>query len=295
MPFFVKMNSFVYRIELIFISTLLLISCHKEEKVVEPEIIFLDRNSVFCDTIMEMGANMKFVIKAESGEGVPITNLVVSSGENVFLDSGLYANSLIYELNIAKGIAESETWSFLVMNKSRKTKNISVTITLADSSEFNPVTTITGIRMGAQQSPIYGSFYSVVKDSLYNMFSACSNQHDIDIVFYYSTYESTLSSPNEADAPSVFSGSCGIAEWSVRNETRYFLTDLTQQDFNCITNDSILIASYNPVASTRKGKYASPGNVWSFRLMNGKLGLIYVNETVPGADGSILFSLKVQQ
>lgn len=290
---------YVQRIEFLFISLFLLplifLSCNKEESSDEPEIVLLDFNSVHSDTCMTMGSNMRFVMRAFSGDDDPITNLVVSSGGDVYLDSGLYSNNLMYELNITKGSPVSETWTFFVMNKGRKTNSISVTITLADSSEFNPVITMTDIRMGAQNNTDYGSFYSADSNTVHNMQSACAIQDIIDIIYYYGTYECTLSSPNEADAPSIFTGSCGLAEWTVKNESRYFLTPLSGTDFNLITNDSLLIASYNAVSSTRKGKNIVPGQVWSFRLHTGKLGLMYVSETQPGTGGSILFSLKVQQ
>jgi hypothetical protein len=287
------------RIELLFTSLLMIsilfTSCNKDDKPVIPVIsLVADTATIHTDTCLSMGDNMKFVIAASS-ENIPLTNLVVSCGESVYLDSGLYTNNMLYELNVVKGSSPSETWSFVVMNKDRQIKSVSVTITLSDSSDFNPVITHTGIRMGAQDNSLYGSFYSADSNTVHFMQSACTNQDVIDIIYYYGTYECTLSSPNETEAPAIFTGSYGLAEWTVKNESRYFLTSLSVTDFDQISNDSILIASYNPVGSTRKGKNVVPGQVWSFRLHTGKLGLMYVSETQQGTDGSLLFSLKVQQ
>ena len=294
---------YTLRIEILFITIVLFVlsSCQKKEDSVEaPEVTFLNMNSVYCDTSLMMGSNMKFIIKASGSEAFPITNLVVKSGSGVFLDSGLYSSDFVYELNITKGNAASETWSFFVMNKARQSKTIQVTITLSDSSDFNPVDTYTQVRIGAQSHTSIGSFWSPADNTVHFLSSACQIQEAIHFIYYYGTgalavNECTLSSPNDNDVPSVFTGPCGLAEWNVRNESRYLLTSLNEQDFNQVSNDSLLIASYDPILAKRKGKNAAPGQVWSFRFQNGKLGLMYIHESIHGVDGSLLFSVKIQQ
>lgn len=291
------------RIEILFITIIVFIlsSCQKKEDNVEaPEVSFLNMNSVYCDTSLMMGSNMKFIIKASGSEVFPITNLVVKSGSGVFLDSGLYSANVLYELNIAKGPSATESWSFFVMNKARQSKAIQVTITLSDSSDFNPVDSYTQIRLGAQNNTSIGSFWSPADNTVHFLSSACQIQEAIHFIYYYGTgslavNECTLSSPNDNDAPSVFTGTCGLAGWNVRNESRYLLTSLNEQDFNQVSNDSLLIASYDPILAKRKGKNAAPGQVWSFRFQNGKLGLMYIHEAIHGTEGSILFSIKIQQ
>lgn len=288
------------RIELIFIS-LIIFSCQKEKDATEkPEVKLVKQNSIYCDTTLMMGENMKFVVMANGSEEFPITNLVVRSGNGVFLDSGLYAGNITYELNITKGSLASETWSFFVMNKARQSQTIQVTVTLADTSSFSPVLTFSDIRLGAQDHSLSGSFWSPGDNTVHFQTSACTVQEMIHIIYYYgvndlAVNECTLSSPNDNDAPAVFTGPCGLAEWGVRNESRYLLTTLTDLEFQQITNDSILIASYDPVLAKRKGKNAAPGQVWSFRLQNGKLGLMLISETIHGTGGSVLFTVKLQE
>ena len=298
MPFGkVTLNKYYFRYAFIFISLFVFSSgCEKEKEVQNPPAIefVADTSSVFRDTTLEMGSNMKFLIKIVS-EHSPVTNLVVYCGEDVFLDSGLYSNNINFELNVTKGSMTSEKWTFTAMNKSRLTSSINATIFLSDSSDFNPVTSYPNIQIGAQNNSQLGSFWASATNTVHFLQQACAIQSEIDIIYYFDIYECTLSSPNESDAPPIFPVTCGLGEWTVKNETRYLLTGITEQEFDQISNDSLLIALYHPIDAKRKGKNAAPGQVWSFRLQNGKLGLICINETTHGTDGSVLISIKLQQ
>lgn len=275
--------------------------CHKEAVTDdEPVLSFLNDSSVYRDTTLAMGSMMKFRVQATGSEDNPITNLVVKADGAVYLDSGLYSKQVVYELSIQKGSLPVEVWSFFVMNKGRKSHTIQVSVRLADSSSFSPINTYDQVRLGAQSNTNVGSFWAPSDNTVHFLTSACQIQESIHFIYYYgvgalAVNECTLSSPNENDAPSVFTGPCGLSDWTTRNESRYLLTALTEQDFQQVTNDSLIIASYSPVLAKRKGKNAAPGQVWSFSIQSGKLGLMYIHETIPGIDGSILVTVKLQQ
>ncbi len=299
----------LYRIANLFISlfwgiTLLSLilfttGCQKTEIQLETPVIEIltDSGCISADTSVTMGNHMTFRIKAK-GEEVPLTNFVVTynnGATSYYLDSGMYCKEMIYELTVTKGASAFEEWTFFVMNKARITASISLRVMLDSGAVFSPIEQH-NITLGAQNNTLYGSFFSFTSDSIYTLEEAFNNQALIDISYYYhATYESTLSSPNDNDAPSMFTGTYGIGNWTVRNESRYNLTTLTSFDFNNITNDSLLIASYDVVNAKRKGKNIVPGQVWAFRIASGKLGLIYVEETEAGVSGKVVLKIKIQE
>jgi len=244
-----------------------------------------------------MGSLMKFKIKAQS-EVMPLTNFVITynnGSEEYFLDTGIYSHNFEYTLEIIKGIATEETWKFFVMNKSRESSYVSLKIALDTGGVFGAIKTY-NITLGAQNNTQAGSFFSFSDESVYTLEQAFNNQQLVDISYcYYTESESTLSSPNDNDAPSVFTGTYGISNWQYRNEARYNITSLTSLDFDNVLNDSLLIASYDVVGAKRKGKNIETGQVWAFRIQSGKIGLIEVGNIETGTGGNAALKIKIQE
>lgn len=294
-------NSFISLLLGITLLSLILFATGCQKTCIQSETpvieILADSSCISADTSVTMGSNMTFRIKAK-GQEVPLTNFVVTYNNGTtsyYLDSGMYCNEIIYELSVTKGASAFEEWTFFVMNKARMTASISLRVVLDSGAVFSPIEQY-NITLGAQDNTFFGSFYSFTSDSIYTLEEAFNNQPLIDISYYYhTTYESTLSSPNDNDAPSMFTGTYGIGNWTVRNESRYNLTTLSSFDFNNITNDSLLIASYDIVNAKRKGKNIVPGQVWAFRIASGKLGLIYVEGTETGVSGKVVLKIKIQE
>ncbi len=285
---------------LLFLFAIIGISgCRKTDVATETPVIEIlaDSACISTDTSLTMGSKMTFRVKAK-GQDVPLTNFVVTYNNgttNYYLDSGIYCHEMVYELTVTKGVSSFEEWTFFVMNKARITSAVSIRIELDSGAVFGSIEQH-NITLGAQGNSTYGNFYSFTSDSVYTLEEAFNNQALIDISYYYHTlYESTLSSPNDNDAPSIFTGSYGINNWTVKNESRYNLTTLTATDFENITNDSLLIASYDVVNAKRKGKNIIPGQVWAFRIASGKLGLIYVEAIESGESGKADFKIKIQE
>ncbi len=297
-----KKNNF--RVAYLFISIsflffmLIFLSCKNEVKDIAPEIkLKIDTATIWKDTVLHPGHLMNFEIEASSGE-IPITNLVISLNngtEQVFLDTGMYTHTLRYKVSINKGISQKETWTFMVMNEQRQKSFISVTIHLLPGTQFGEIDTVSMITIGAQGNTTTGSFFSIETQQTYFLEQAYGNQALIDMIYYYDIYESTLSSPAENDVPSIFTGTFGISNWSIRNESRYNLTQLSGNDFDAASNDSLLIVSYDPVNAKRKGKFAKPGDVWAFRNQHGKLGLLYIHSITGSTQGQMVCSVKIQK
>jgi len=273
--------------------------CKKTETLKEkPCIEFLaDSACIFKDTLLPMGTVMKFKIKA-TALSVPMTNLVVSfnnGSEQVFLDTGIYLNEFYYNLEIVKGASASERWTFMVMNKDREMVSVNAVIGIDTGAVFGSIKEY-NITLGAQDNTLTGHFFSFTTEEISTLEEAFNNQQWIDIAYYYhSVYESTLSSPNDNDAPSIFTGTYGVSNWQIRNEARYNLTTLSPADFDFANNDSLLIASYDVVNAKRKGKNIVAEQVWAFRIQSGKIGLMKIDSIVPNTNGQVDLSIKIQE
>ena len=213
-------NTLRYVFFIMSLGFIFFISCKKEHSNIPPEISFITDSGFVCsDTALPLGTIFKIGIRAMGAEN-NITFLNVNTDDGILrtaLDSGMNHKEIYYEKNIIKSNAEKETWIFTVMDRNRNKKNISLTINKAASSSFGSIRTYSNITLGAQNNTLNGGFFSLHNGLTYFYPAAEQNKDIIDIIYYYDIYNATLSSPNESDAPTVFSGLSG---WLPKNETR---------------------------------------------------------------------------
>lgn len=182
----------------------------------------------------------------------------------------------------------------MVMDRERNKDSVQVLLMKSETSHYGDIITYSEIILGAQENTTQGSFFAFSNGDILGLDSAFLNQTLVDLIYYYGQYEATLSSPGEAEAPSYFTGPSGIANWTVKNETRYDTTSLSLQDFDESLNDSLLLAVYEPAAGKRKVKFVAPGMVISFKSQAGRIGLLKITGTEPGAAGTLHFSVKIE-
>jgi hypothetical protein len=178
------------------------------------------------------------------------------------------------------------------MNRRRQISNISFTISKATVSLWGAIQTYDPVILGGQLNPVRGGFFSLVNGQTFTYNQASADPGLTDIIYYFGSYEATLSSPMESEAPNFFPD---LLNWSVRNETRYDTTLLSPAVFYQAHNDSLLLTSYEPVNGKRKAKFLVPGMVIAFRNQAGKAGLLLINKVTPGSDGEVECSIKVQK
>lgn len=277
---------------------LFLSSCTKETGSLPPSLIFLTGSGfVSHDTALSIGQTIHVGIEAR-GEGASITYFHVGLDNGLpqtMLDSGMNQQTFRYETSITKTASPSERWEFLVMDRNRRFNSIVMTLFRDTTSQYMPIKAIPDVLLGAQSNPSAGSFFSIGANHRYFLDEAYLVQDSIDMIYYFDKYDATLSSPAEADALTVFPGPTGLANWMVKNETRYDTTGIAPAAFLLSANDSLILAAYEPANLKRKAKYIQPGMVISFRNPVGKLGLIYVKEVVQGTAGHVLMDVKIQQ
>jgi hypothetical protein len=299
----IKMKLHSLRVAKYFISVLLIAglsySCSKDKTHPSPMLYLInDLGYLAGDTSLPIGSKRRIGIIASAAD-FNLTYLNVSiddgNGKQTLLDSGFNVSSLNWSRELIKTSADIETWTITIMDKERNTSSVSIVLSKSPTLVYGNITTFNNIQLGAQNNSSIGSFFSLSTGNIYTLSQAFSAQSDIDIAYYYGTYLSTLSSPNETEAPTFFTGVNGIANWTVKNETRYDTTNVSNTAFQSSTNDSLILAVYNPIDAKRKAKYLSPGMLLSFIDHQGKLGMIEIVSLSPGDTGHVVMNIKKQQ
>lgn len=283
------------------ILSIIINSCKKENNAGSPPVISLkvDSGYVHTDTTVFIGKTFKAGIIAARGDA-NITNFMIklnSNGTETYLDSGLNSAGFNIVKYFTKGVNYQDIWTFIVRDKTGKSASISIKIKADSNSVYGPVFTIPSVIMGAQNDTTVGSFLDIKTVTVYNLAQAYTVQDSIDLCYYYDFLQgdaNVISSPAANIDPSVYTGQYALANWTIKNETRFLATTLTQTDFDGVTNDSLLIASFNYPLSKRKAKNLAAGNIYSFETSKGKFGLFRVLN-VTGTDmGTVEIMIKIQ-
>ncbi len=273
-------------------------SCQKDQAPGPPQITFIyEKGYISHDTTIEPGQKVKVGIRAVGPDAnLTYFSIRLNDGKSqIFLDTGFNTPLLDYNLELIKTTAPMEKWTFLIMDRNRIEQSVQIVLTKSDIPKWRKIRSMTDIILGGQENSATGSFFSLADTLVMNLQQAFENQAMVDMVYYYGQYESTLASPNEAEAPGFFTGPKGIANWTVKNETRYDTTVITSQVFDASENDSLILSAYEPTAGKKKGKYLQPGMVFSFKSPDGKLGLIKIQDVQPASTGSVKLTIKIQE
>ena len=263
-----QMSKIKILLELLFAVFLVagIFSCRKEEdKGTGPSIQFkLDSGYIYKDETVLIGKTFNVGIIANKGD-FNITDFIIKIENDTlttYLDTGLNAASLNISKTIIKGLSSEDKWTFIVRDKAGNSASLSFNIYADTNSAFGPVITVPSIILGAQNNTTTGSFLDIKNVTVYNLQQAYGIQDSIEILYYYDAITSdanTIASPNANIDASVFPGTYGLSNWIVKNETRYLLTTLTDNDFTNFNNDSLLIGTYNETLSKRKAKNLAAG------------------------------------
>ncbi|MEI8201703.1 MAG: hypothetical protein WCH34_01740 [Bacteroidota bacterium] len=291
------------RIAFLFISIFviggMLFSCQKDSEHSPPTITLTNDNGfASADTTLSVGAKVKIGIYAHGlGANITYFNVSIDNGTNVqtLLDSGLNASELNWSYEVIKSYLPVEKWIFTVMDKDRNKSSVSISLTKSAISQYGNIISFNNITLGAQNNSSFGNFFSFNTGQAYSLNDAFIYQDSIDMIYYFGSYLSTLSSPMEAEAPNYYTGVNGVANWTVQNETRYDTTDAPLSSFHTAMNDSLILAVYNPIDAKRKAKYLTNGMLISFIDHNGKLGLIEITSVTEGDTGRVVMNIKRQE
>ena len=153
------------------------------------------------------------------------------------------------------------------------------------------------VTLGAQSSTTIPGFYSVSLDKTYTMSQAADNSASIDIFCFYEAETGNniaLASPGSG-ITGIFTGEDMPDNWTTKNTTFFFLTALTQAQFEAVQEgDALIETSHDSANARRKAKDVQVGQVWSFKTQSGTYGLLLATAVTQGATGSVTFLVKTK-
>jgi hypothetical protein len=287
-----------------FAQVLIMSSCKQEvEEYPAPTIRFVSGSgTTLKDTTLLLNEAILIGIEAQTGSDQKLTHFhttLVKDSIHSSIDTALYINTFSYSRQIVKGIANTETRTYYVRDRDgRKSNEITLILRLDSSSVYGGVHYLPSIILGAQNHPSTGSFCSIHAGRVYSMAEAFADQSSVTLLYYYDLIESdknTIASPGANLDASVFQGAGGLANWTVRNTTRFvYQENITPLEFEHCRNDSLILANtFEFEAGKRKAKTLSGGQVWSFVTESGIKGLFRIKEVQDAATGFVEISIKM--
>ncbi|MFA6482598.1 MAG: hypothetical protein WCW62_08485 [Bacteroidales bacterium] len=287
------------------ISLVLLISCKKENpEYPAPTIRFVTGNGlVMQDTTLLLNETLRIGLSAHTNSNQPLTHFhttLIKDSILTNIDTALYATSFNYDKEITKGIALTETRIFYVRDRDgRKSNEISLTIRLDSLSVYGSIQYLPEVKMGAQNNDSSGSFCSLPGGKVSTTAEAFADQASVNLLYYYDLIEAdknTLASPGANLDASVFPGSSGLINWTVKNTTRFaYQGNITPAQFDLCRNDSLIQAtSFEFETGKRKAKTLSNGQVYAFVTDTGIKGLFKITEVLGDENGTIKIFIKMK-
>ncbi|MEI6123488.1 MAG: hypothetical protein WCQ95_07645 [Bacteroidota bacterium] len=281
---------------ILYIST----SCEKNETSSPSLYLTSDTGFVNKDSVMGTGTNFRVQLNATFGGDVNITNIIIRNEHDGivtnYFDTGVNNESIKISKVLTKGVYEKELWTFIAIDKNGGNASVSFTVTKDSNSVFGNIRFINAT-MGAQSSTLFGSFLSLNSGNTFFQDSAFLIQDSIEMLYYYdavSGEENTIASANANIGSTIYAGTTSPLNWTVKNETRYYKTQLTLADFNLATNDSLLLVAFSEPNAKRKAKNLVAGDIYSFKTAFNKFGLFYVLQVLEQDTGSVRINILIQ-
>jgi hypothetical protein len=196
---------------------------------------------------------------------------------------------------LTKTNEETELLNIIIFNKARKSDTVSIFLKKL-VADYSPITRYSNVQIGAQSNANTGNYFSLSNGQIYTQAEAYNNQQLIDLIYYFDPAgdANTLASPG-ANLTGIITGSDAPDYWTIRKTSKYSRTNIIidNEEFISATNDSLIVANLFTDGG-RKAKQLQNNQYYGFQTDEGKYGIIKV-QTISGmSDGSIDFSLIVQ-
>jgi len=286
-------------------GSIMFTGCKKdEESVVLPTISLKSVTGyISANTQAAYGDTLNFGINAKANGTDNLVKINVYVNNEQLLDSTINTQNFAFDFYSVKTVSDSEVWKFEIKDIAGNVVSTSVTIT----GNFGQINTYSGITLGAQDNTTIESFISFNNntDTKYFQAAAFDHQADIDMFCFY---EYSVDHPNYMSLAAPGSGITGVFTGSTspelydadkKNVTYFEKTTLTTAQFDAVTNDAVILASFDPTVKRKKASVLTVGDVYAFLLHSGKFGLLKITTVTPspnGAlDGSFQMDVKIQK
>ena len=104
----------------------------------------------------------------------------------------------------------------------------------------------------------------------------------------------SLGSPG-SNITGIFEGASSPDNYTTKNLTRFFKTELTAAQFDAIQNDAVIIDAYNADESRKKASVLTAGDVYAIKIQSGLYGLIKVIAVSGEETGTLEIAVKIQK
>jgi hypothetical protein len=282
----------------IFLIFILMISCtEKEPEKLPPTISLLSQTGAISqDTTVGVNTQLAFAISANSGT-TNLTNLIIQvttpETSQRYFDTSMNIPGFSITKKFVKGLADIETWTFIIRDKNRLSDSTTLTIFRDTTVGFNPTRHIQSLTMSAQNNSDPGSFFSFASSQVYTLDQAFQNQESIDLVYYFGVDQLTMGSPGANIETGIFEGD--LQNWTNRRTTRFIELFIPLEVFDNAQNDSLLIASYKESEGKRKAKLLAADKLFSFKTADSKYGIFRVISTEGLDAGTVNVEIKIQE
>jgi hypothetical protein len=272
--------------------------CSKNEDPIPPTISFKqDAGYVSSNTTANYGDTLDFGITAKSNGTDNLAKFQIFANGQQMLDSTINTTTFTLDVTTVKTILDKEVWKFVTTDIAGNSKTDSIVITGA----FGEILTYSSKTLGAQSNTSEkGSIsYSNSMATQYTQDEAFNHQTDIDMFCFYENTASsanmmTLAAPG-SNIKGIFTGATSVELYTVKNITYYVKTTLTAAQFDAVSNDAVIRASFDPTKQFKKAKVLSAGDVYSFKLQSGKYGLLKVIAVAGAEAGTLQIEVKIQK
>lgn len=281
------------------LSGLMFSSCTKDEDEPVPPAIAFNQQAGYVtgDVTASYGDTLRFGIILQGNGTDNIVKFGIKANNQVLLDSTINTQSFVFNFYTVKSIADQEVWVFTATDIAGNKKEETITIT----GEFGPINAYTTVLMGAQDNVDTESFLSFSGNQATKYFqaSAFQNQEKIDIFCFFentATHQNMMSlgSPG-SNITGIFEGASSPDNYTTKNLTRFFKTELTAAQFDAIQNDAVIIDAYNADESRKKASVLTAGDVYAIKIQSGLYGLIKVIAVSGEETGTLDIAVKIQK
>ena len=281
-------------------------SCNNDVDTTTPPVLNLQLGGAYVsdNAVLAINDSISFGVHAE-GISSNLTyfkvDVVSENGTVTIYDEGMNVKTYDATKTFFKGIPDEEKFVITVMDYNRNISTASFTVYRDTMSGFGPIYHFTNLVLGYQNNNTSGHFLDPNTGSVFDNATVSGHESDVDIVVYYYISSGkpspTLVCPAQSDAQIQYPA---IAGWTVKNTTLYdyHTTDyelISAAQFDACSNDSLLIAAYDPSNVNQKCKFALTGKVVPFMNAEGKKGLIKVVSADLADTGTMTIEIKIQQ
>ncbi len=272
--------------------------CSKEEDPIPPTITYKqDVGYVSSNTTADFGDTLNFGITSTSNGTDNLAKFQIYANGQQLLDTTINTATFTFDFYTVKTILDKEVWKFVSTDIAGNSKTDSIVIT----GNFGEIKTYNSNTLGAQSNTAEKGFISFSNGTVmqYTQDEAFNHQADIDMFcFYENTATSvnmmTLAAPG-SNIKGIFTGATSTENYTIKNVIFFVKTTLTVSQFDAVTNDAVIRASYGTTTPYRKAKLLTAGDVYSFKLNSGKYGLLKVIAVAGAEAGTIQIAVKIQK